>query len=168
MRGDPLPPASVWSATILADATSQRRSRSLPADTRRRPPGRKAVPTTSASCPCRNTCKHGWRSKSCKERVSGFHGIGKVKGRYAQQEREIELPRYETLRREGQLLGCSHSPPSPFLLLGFLLRAKPGRLDIADVDALQVGRQSHTIIVKISYLPPLLAFLAAIASKVVP
>jgi hypothetical protein len=106
--------------------------------------------------------------ESCKERVSGFHGIGKVKGRYAQQEREIELPRYETLRREGQLLGCSHSPPSPFLLLGFLLRAKPGRLDIADVDALQVGRQSHTIIVKISYLPPLLAFLAAIASKVVP
>jgi len=67
--------------------------------------------------------------ESCKERVSGFHGIGKVKGRYAQQEREIELPRYATLRREGQILGCSLSPPSPFLLLGFLLRAKPGRLD---------------------------------------
>ena len=36
MCGDPVPPASVWSATILADATSQRRSRSLPADPRRR------------------------------------------------------------------------------------------------------------------------------------
>src|SRR5262249_53054136 len=63
---------------------------------------------------------------------------------------------------------CSRAASSALLFLGFLLRSRPGRLHIARPDALQIRSQSYAIVVEVSYLLPLLPFLATIAAKVIP